>query len=598
MQDANAFNFTVQAKFDFIDAVKLVYTNLNPHRFLHENFLKVDFPAALDAINPTEEMTNVEFYDKMINAFQMMDDKHSIFLVPPPLNSSVALLGFSVKKFYEGNSTERKYLVDDVIPGVFSDSSFGVGSELVSIDDVPIDDHILAAGKDSYGSNEAAQIDTAISTLTFRILLGQRIPVNTSVDIVYLTPNRTQTSITLPWKYVTLPEDDLRGNNITGQVHPSAYETLSHSRDRATFTDEDKRKLFEPVLAQPLDVSTRIVVEGRVPIKVNSEFEDNFSAEIILTKSGPIGRFVIPDFGAEVTLELALEIARILRLMPKVGLIMDLRANGGGRPNYVKLLAESLVAETVASNPTVLRATGPIAAVLSNFAVNSTESDEELLPLFQYSSAVNTALAIGEPFSGPSASLYDARFAERFAPRAYFGPVVTLVDGLCYSGGDLFTSLQKDYGFSTVVGVSDNVGAGGATTVPYSALSDEFPEFFPEVAVGFTTAFARFYRSGTSAGGIIENFGVEPDVRYFTTRNDALKDDCDLYEFLGKILTSGDAPGEGPTDNLSESPGPDDGLEPMSTVEPDDGLEPMSTVEPGGLGPFVSAEPEELIFAL
>ncbi|CDF32230.1 unnamed protein product [Chondrus crispus] len=273
--------------------------------------------------------------------------------------------------------------------------------------------------------------------------------------------------------------------------------------------------------------------------------------------------------------------------MPKVGLIMDLRGNAGGRPNYVKLLAESLVAETVAANPTVLRATDAIAAALAALLSEGTEDIEELLPFFQYRSAVNTALAIGEPFSGPSASLYDARFAERFAPRAYFGPVVTLVDGLCYSGGDLFTSLQKDYGFSTVVGVSDNVGAGGASTVSYSVLSDFFPEFFPPVAAGFTTAFARFYRSGTSAGGIIENFGVEPDVRYFSTRNDVLKDDCDLYEFLGEILTSGDAPGEGPTDNLSESPGPGDGLEPMYTMEPD-----------GLLGPFVSAEPEEIIFAL
>lgn len=541
----NSVDLSVGDKLDIIDAVKVVYNNVNPHRFLHENFLKIDFPAALDAIAPTDDMTNAQFYGNMTNAFQLMDDKHSLFLTPYPLNVSYALLGFTARKFYEPASTERHYIVSEVVDQLIpADSPFGVGAELLTVDGVPIDNHILLQGNNSYGSNFAAKVDTAIQLLSIRLLAGDLIPFNPSVDFVYLTPDGAKKSITLPWVFVVDQAQELE-DGIVGHVHRATYTQLDRAVSPPPFTEEEKQRLFADVAPEPLDVSTHVVKEGRVPIAVSEEFKERFSAEIILTKSGPIGRFVIPDFGTTVTLELALEIARILRLMPQTGLIMDLRGNAGGSPDYVKLLAESLVSETVPPNPTTVRATAVMNRSLSLVdELGMLDPSGDLLAFQQYFAAVGTAITVGEAFTGPSADLYLARFSERFAPRAYFGPVVTLVDGLCYSGGDLFTSLQKDYKYSPVVGVSDNVGAGGASTLMYSLLAEVNGEDFKPVAAEFTTSFSRFYRSGRSAGAILENFGVPPDVRYFETRKDATMNDCDLYEFLGEMLIGMDEDGE------------------------------------------------------
>ncbi|CDF32787.1 unnamed protein product [Chondrus crispus] len=535
IEEANADKLSVAAKRDVIDAVKTIYMDVNPHRFLHENLLKIDFPAALDSIDITEEMTNVEFHENMMNAFQLMDDYHSVFLAPEPLRTSVATLGFAVAKFFEEGSRQRQYIVNDLLAELIpSNSSFGIGSELLLIDGVPIDKYVLTLGKNSSASNLAAQIDSGIFLVSFRTLAFDPIPFSSTVDIVYLTTEGIRKSITLPWFFTKLYTQEA-ADTMSHAVHPAAYQPLHGRPNRVVFSEADKRKLYEEVTAEPLDITTRVIENGRVPIEVSSEFTERFTAEVILTKSGPIGRFVIPDFGASVSLELALEIARILRLMPLNGLIMDLRSNAGGDGDYVKLLAESLVSETVPPNPNTLRVSQFLQDLLLS-ADTKNVTAEELILLPAVIRALNTSLAIGEQFTGPTVDIYSSEFRERFAPRAYFGPVLTLVDGICYSAGDLYTSLQKDYGFSRVVGVSDNVGAGGASVYRYSQLAELFPQKIKKVESEFTMAYVRFFRSGTSKGAIIENFGIKPDVRYYPTRNDAFSDDCDLYEFLGSML--------------------------------------------------------------
>lgn len=536
IEEANADKLSVAAKRDVISAVKTVYTNFNPNRFLHENLLKIDFPAALDSIDITEEMTNVEFHENMRNAFQLMDDYHSVFFAPEPLRTSVATLGFRAVKFFGEGSRRRRYIVNELPAELIpSNSSFGIGSELLLIDGVPIDKHILTLGKNSPASNLAAQIDSGISLVSFRGLSIEPIPFNPTVDIVYLTTEGNRKSITLPWFFAKL-NTQAAADTISHAVHPAAHQPLHGRPNRMVFSEADKRKLYEEVTAESLDITTRVVENGRVPIKVSSNFTDRFTAEVIPTNSGPIGRFVIPDFGANVSLELALEIARILRLMPLNGLVMDLRSNSGGNGDYVKLLVESLVSETVPPNPSALRVSQLLQDVLLSVDTKTATAVEELIQLTPIIRALNTSLAIGEQFTGPITDVYSSESRERFVPRAYFGPVITLVDGTCYSAGDLYTSLQKDYGFSRVVGVSDNVGAGGASLSLYSQLAELFPQKIKRVESEFTTAVLRFFRSGTSKGAIVENFGIKPDVRYYPTRNDALSDDCDLYEFLGSML--------------------------------------------------------------
>lgn len=542
INETNALPFSLADKRSMVQAVKKVYEGLNPHRFLHDNFLGIDFSAALDAIELSEDLSNTDFYVKMEQTFQLMDDKHSVFVLPYPFNSSVATLGFEPKIFFDKDGDDpmkRRYVVSDFPTNLIPEgSTIAVGSEILSFNGVPIDEAVRELGRNSYGSNKAAQIDSGVNLLAFRVLMGEQIPFEPTVDIGFVNADGEEGVVTLTWLFVEfrLPEmlDTMVRHFTPGDSGPC-------SRPRSSAWNIQKPDKSASVGPKLLNSNVRVVEEGRIPIPVDPAFQARFQAEVLSTSNGPIGRFVLPDFGSLATPELVAEITRVLSILPENGLIMDLRNNGGGQPDYVKLLVEMVSGITPPQQPTSLRATQFTKDAFDS--VTDELTPEEFRALSGYRASIGTAIKVGEPFSGATVGLYSEVIANVSVPvpRAYFGPVVTLVNGITYSAGDLYSSLQADLDLSLLVGVSDNVGAGGASTLGYQTLAEMFPgvlDPLPGVTDygHFTSSFSRYYRSGKKLGAIVENFGVKPEVRYYPTLDDALKQDCDLFEFLGQKL--------------------------------------------------------------
>lgn len=290
--------------------------------------------------------------------------------------------------------------------------------------------------------------------------------------------------------------------------------------------------------------STRLSLGARQDIPVASAFlGQSFRAEIIRTSQGRIGRLVIPVFTSDFFGGIVPELTRLLRLMPSRGLIIDLRDNQGGNADFAKTLTELTTGGRVDPQPTVIRANEFMRSMVFAPLARPPAWTRQmaLLIALPYRTALRTALRAGEHFSGPSRNLYMEPVAETVQKRVYFGPVVTLVNGRTFSGGDLFTAIQKDKRLSTIVGTDANVAAGGAVVVSYRTLSLTFDRVLRPLpgAIDFLTSFARFYRTGRNAGGIIESFGVKPDLRYFPSRADVLNNDCDLMEFLARGLVKG-----------------------------------------------------------
>lgn len=556
--EADALPFLPEHKRAMVRTVKTVYHNVNPHRFLHQNFLHVDFPAALERIDLAEPLNNTVFYDNMTRAFQLMDDKHSVFLLPYPFNSSLATLGFDVKIFFDddtplhpqqqqqqknnNNNRRRRYVVSDIPSNLIPEgSTFGPASELLSYAGLPIDAAVRSLGNASYASNPAARIDYGLALLSLRILIAEQIPFEPTVDIAYVNPDGEEGRVTLPWLFVEVRRPEMLDSMVRHFTSPASGPFRQSPRQSPRNNLQTPFSNPAPIGPKMLHSNVRVVEEGRIPIPVDPAFEQRFQAEVISTSNGPIGLFVLPDFGAEVAPPLVEEITRVLGLMPKNGLIMDLRDNAGGHPDYVKLIVELVTGITPPQQPTSLRATQLFKDAFD--FISNTTTPEDLVQLSSYRAALDTALRVGEPFTGPTVDLYSKSIENvpMPVPQAYFGPVVTLFNGMTYSGGDLYSSLQDDLDLSLLVGVSDNVGAGGASTVSYEQLVEFFPKTFDPLPGGaefgtFVTSFARYYRSGKNAGAIVENFGFKPHVRYYPTLDDALKKDCDLFEFLGKKL--------------------------------------------------------------
>ena len=69
------------------------------------------------------------------------------------------------------------------------------------------------------------------------------------------------------------------------------------------------------------------------------------------------------------------------------------------------------------------------------------------------------ATEIGADYSQGFPLLADVAYND--IGQTYQGPVVLIIDALCYSTTDIFAAGFQDHGIGTILGVSANTGAGG-----------------------------------------------------------------------------------------------------------------------------------------
>lgn len=529
LAELNLVPLSLEEKRRIITAISKVMRKINPHRFLHLNFLKVDTVQSLRDLyhSPTlPTLNNVQFHAKIRFIMQQMNDRHTFYVRPNPLCESAAILGFFVRKFYHppaANSTsptEPSFAVSFSSSQLnFGDATFVKGVELLKWNGVDVLDVVTKLGKNDMASNPAAQLDRGTSLLTLRQLAADVIPSTDLVSIVFKTLTGETRTLVIPWIYFR------QEGSCFGALSTSVHSSFLHKLN----------PLARNIMPHLLNDISRSATS--TPIEIATPFQQLFGAAIISTSKGPVGRLIVPSFDSPVSPLLIAELSRVLRLMPANGLIMDLRSNAGGEPDYVKALSELISDKTFPATPTSLRSNAlteklvfadlgnnTIPPPLQNFV------DRFLAPLRP---AMRTSREVGERFVCATGEL-PSSVVENRQLQIYKGPVITLIDGVTYSAGDLFTSVQQDINASLVVGVSENVGAGGASITLYSLLSALVPDSLKPLPGGveFTTALNRFYRGGKNAGAIVEYFGVKPDVVYRPTIRDIREDDCDLFEFL------------------------------------------------------------------
>lgn len=297
---------------------------------------------------------------------------------------------------------------------------------------------------------------------------------------------------------------------------------------------------------------------GRRELSVKARYSELFSAEIVRTKVGRVGHVRIKSFDSFDIRGTVAELRRVLRQMPRRGLVVDIRGNGGGREEMVKAVVEMVHGVSIRRQILSVRSTGLVSELVGKAqgkGVGRAGARARARAGFfrWFAEAVGSAERVGEEFSGPVEAPYESAYGEM--RRAYFGAVVTVVDGRTYSAGDIYAKLMVDEGLSVVVGADANVGAGGAAGVLYSELVQVAPRVFGGLGgedgrgVDFGMAFARMFRGGRKSGVLVERFGVKPDVRYYYTKRDTLDEDCDMLEFLGRLLvrqgSGGDSDGAG-----------------------------------------------------
>jgi hypothetical protein len=240
-----------------------------------------------------------------------------------------------------------------------------------------------------------------------------------------------------------------------------------------------------------------------------------------------IHTFYVPDADGFVA-----EFIRLLSQMPDTGLILDVRGNGGGNILAAERVLQTLTAvEIEPERLQFIVSAGTLDLCMNNPATGP-------IALDQWLPSIEEGVETGSVYS--HAFPLTSRASCNAIGQQYYGPVVLVVDGNCYSATDIFAAGFQDHQIGPVLGVSDATGAGGANVWEHKLLHQVLPanwglKSLPAQA-GLRVAIRQCLRVGRKAGALLEDYGVVPDSVHLPTRSDLTQGDRDLLARAAEVL--------------------------------------------------------------
>ena len=185
--------------------------------------------------------------------------------------------------------------------------------------------------------------------------------------------------------------------------------------------------------------------------------------------------------------------------MPESGLILDVRGNGGGNIWAAERLLQTLTAAEIEPERMQFIVTpGTLDLSRNNPATSQ-------IPLHLWRPSLEEAVETGSIYS--HAFPLTSKESCNAIGQKYYGPVVLIVDGNCYSATDIFAAGFQDRGVGKIVGVGKNTGAGGASVWEHWLLNEVLPigwglKPLPNQA-GMRVAIRQCLRVGPRAGALL-----------------------------------------------------------------------------------------------
>lgn len=239
-----------------------------------------------------------------------------------------------------------------------------------------------------------------------------------------------------------------------------------------------------------------------------------------------IRTFHVPDADGFVQ-----EFIRLLALVPEEGLILDVRGNGGGSIWAAERLLQTLAPAEI--EPELMQFI--VTPGTLDLARNNAENTQ--IPLDRWLPSLEGAVETGSIYS--HAFPLTTKDSCNSIGQKYYGPVVLIIDGNCYSATDIFTAGFQDHNIGKILGVSNNTGAGGANVWEHWLLSETVPpgrlKPLPNQA-NMRVAIRQCLRVGLHSGALLEDFGVKPDDVHEPSREDVMEGDRMLFARAAKFL--------------------------------------------------------------
>ena len=274
---------------------------------------------------------------------------------------------------------------------------------------------------------------------------------------------------------------------------------------------------------------------------VTSNLPDIFEARAVrFSEELSFGYLRIRTFNVPAAGPFVEEFVRLAALLPQHGLVLDVRDNGGGLITAGERVLQVLTPRRIQPESVQLINT-PLTLELCN---RNSGPDRRLsgLDLSPWKDSVRSAVQTGATFSR-GFPITDPRAANALG-QTYHGPVVLITNARCYSTTDIFAAGFQDHDIGPILGVHGNTGAGGANVWTHELLQylssserqDDSPlEPLPRGA-SMRVAIRRNIRVGRQAGTPLEDLGVRPNYRHYTTRDDLLNRNVDLINAACRLL--------------------------------------------------------------
>ena len=543
-------------------------------RLLEGFYVHLPLKRAMHAVDPLQRLrllrrrvslvaNEISFHHEMTDIFTSLRDLHTNYILPIHFARMVAFLPFRIEACHEDG--ERRYILGQVAPG-FSHPTFVPGVRLTYWNGIPIDRAVEIAASYHAGSNPAARHARGVAGLTKRAMNISPPPDEEWVLVGYTDQGGNECEFRAEWTISGLPDEGsgaevpsaavaaAMGLDLEGDVFRRINKMLFSQHliaekkriDTVRKSKRDAARLRSVALG---DVQTDAVVRMEADAELEAASEtvqgtestmpDVFSAQVVEIDGRSFGYVRIATFHVNDDIPFVNEFLRLIELpeMPKNGLIIDVRGNGGGLIWAGERLLQLLTPNPI--EPCRLQ----FICTPANLELCNAPSLQSWLP------SLSRAAETGAPFSASFPITPPERCND--IGQRYYGPVVLITDGLCYSTTDIFAAGFQDHKIGAVLGVDNNTGAGGANVWTLDLIRRFFSdagktppvEPLPKLA-GMRVAIRRTVRVGAEAGTELEDLGVRPDEEHKLTRDDILNGNRDLLARAAQMIIASETNGK------------------------------------------------------
>ncbi len=389
------------------------------------------------------------FHERMIEIFLGLKDGHTRYRARRSLHIR---LPFNIERYHQNG--KDIYVALGVREHAADLDGFQSGVQITHWNQVPIALAIVENGRHFYGANPAAVFRQGMRYLTQRNLAETLRPKEEAVCVSYIGPSGPGSCL-FSWQ----ASDDGGDTPLESDDDNSAQEqSLDNTLDSIQKADRLDDKKIQRL--NPLPVSD-MSIESCGGFPENSEI----AAEIIRYRQKAFGYLRIRKFTGP-SVEKSIAAIKLMSVAEVSGLIIDLRANPGGKIDAMERLVR-FVGAAEWRVPFQFRLTSESRKLTQNITTYT-----------PWRSTLESRGVTGDVYSQIASFQNNETHSEEASSLSTERlPMILIVDALSYSAADMFAALFKDNHLGLVIGPDARTGAGGANGVTHESLPLCFPDF-------------------------------------------------------------------------------------------------------------------------